>query len=220
MVKHPAAVGAPLLRWRAFAPLPGYAGQRDTATPAIRFLATSTMPQPLVYPSILRRLAAMLYEALVVTGIIMVAGFLFYGATTRTLEGGARLAFQLYLVALLGAYFVWCWHRGRTLPMKAWKLQLRTPDGQPVSLTRAAGRFVLGALSLGAGALGALTLWKTSSMPAAWLAVAAGVLTICWALIDPERQFLHDRLAGTRLVLESDTASRSSNAPTRSSPKP
>ena len=30
--------------------------------------------------------------------------------------------------------------------------------------------------------------------------LAAGVLGIAWALIDPDRQFLHDRLAGTRLV--------------------
>jgi len=32
------------------------------------------------------------------------------------------------------------------------------------------------------------------------LAVALWPLSILWALVDRDRQFLHDRLAGTRLI--------------------
>ena len=34
------------------------------------------------------------------------------------------------------------------------------------------------------------------------LAVLALALPYAWALVDPDRRFLHDRIAGTRLVAE------------------
>ena len=88
------------------------------------------------------------------------------------LEGWLRHAHQLFVAAMLAAYFLWCWLRGgQTLAMKAWRVRL-----VGVTPGRALLRFVL-----------ALFLVPTG-------------LSILWALFDRERQFLHDRLAGTRLV--------------------
>jgi uncharacterized RDD family membrane protein YckC len=149
-----------------------------------------------------RRLAAMAYETLIVVAILLVAGFAFTGATTARLEGLARNLFQVYLVLVLGLYFVWCWRRGgQTLPMKAWKLRVERRDGRPLDTPRAVLRYVLAALALGASAVAAAALWREPGMRLAWLALAPGALTLVWSFVDPDRQFLHDRLAGTRIVM-------------------
>jgi len=136
-------------------------------------------PSPAPVPAgIGRRLASLLYEALLGFAIVFVAGFLFHGATSGRLAGPARHFFQLYLLAVLGLYFVWCWHRGgQTLPMKTWKLRLVSAGGGPVSISRATARYLLACLSAALAGAG-----------------------FAWALFDRDRQFLHDRLAGTRIV--------------------
>ena len=144
----------------------------------------------------------MAYESLIVAAIVVVASFAFMGATTSRLEGLARHLFQVYLFLVLGLYFVWCWRRGgQTLPMKAWKLRVVRRDGAPLDTPRAVLRYVLAALALGASAVGAAVLWREPGTRLAWLAVAPGALTVLWSLVDAERQFLHDRLAGTQIVI-------------------
>lgn len=143
----------------------------------------------------------MIYEALIVVAILLAAAFLFVGAATSELQGGVRLAFQGYLLLILGAYFVWCWRKGRTLAMRAWKLRVVQPDGSLLSVWHALLRFVLATLTLGGAVVGAIALWKQHDLIGAWLAVGVGVFSLGWALFDRDDQFLHDRLAGTRLVL-------------------
>ena len=143
----------------------------------------------------------MAYESLVVAAILLVASFAFLGATTSRLDGLARHLFQAYLFLVLGLYFVWCWRRGgQTLPMKAWKLRLVRRDGAPLDTPRAALRYVLAALALGAGVVAAAVLWREPGTWLAWLALAPGALTLLWSVVDTERQFLHDRLAGTKII--------------------
>jgi uncharacterized RDD family membrane protein YckC len=124
-------------------------------------------------PGLPRRLASMLYEAVLVFAVAFFAGFAFHFASAGApLEGWLRHVHQLFVAGVLAAYFLWCWLRGgQTLAMKAWRVRLvgATPG-------RALLRFVL-----------------------ALLLVPTGI-SIVWALFDRERQFLHDRLAGTRLV--------------------
>jgi RDD family. len=168
------------------------------STPSI---APANLKPVAIRPSVARRLAAMVYEALLVAAIVMVAAFLFYGAATAKLEGAVRLAFQCYLAAVLGLYFVWCWRRGQTLAMKAWKLRLVRVDGTQLSIAHALLRLILAAMTIGAGVLGAVMLWKQPHAIRGWFALAAGISTIGWAWIDRDGQFLHDHLARTRLVL-------------------
>lgn len=122
----------------------------------------------------------MVYEAVVVFAVALLAGLVFYGVVNRPVSGGMRHLFQLYLFLVLGAYFVACWSRGgRTLPMQTWKMRVVRSDGMSVGIIQAMLRYVLAWLSL--------------------LSLGVGFL---WAFFDRERQFLHDRLAGTRIVVD------------------
>ncbi|HYT15298.1 MAG TPA: RDD family protein [Burkholderiales bacterium] len=125
-----------------------------------------------------RRLLSMLYESLVVFAIAFFAGLAFYGAAGGRMSGSTRHVFQVYLFLVVGVYFIACWCRGgQTLPMQTWKLRLEHADGRPLEVRRALLRYALAWPSL--------------------LVLGVGIL---WALVDRDRQFLHDRLAGTRIV--------------------
>lgn len=130
-------------------------------------------------PGIARRLASMLYEGMLVFAVAFAATGIFYLASGGVAATGwLRRMLQVYLLAVFAAYFLWCWLRsGQTLAMQAWRIRLVCPGRARVPPGRALARFVL-----------ALVL------------VPSGV-SLVWALFDRDRQFLHDRLAGTRLVL-------------------
>ena len=111
-----------------------------------------------------------------------------------------RAALFCILFALLAAYCVWCWSSGRrTLAMKTWKLRLvRADDGvvtPKVALLRYLAAWIGPALAVAAYAALARYGWGAH---AAWLVG----LNFLWALVDRDRLFLHDRVAGTRLVSE------------------
>jgi uncharacterized RDD family membrane protein YckC len=133
-------------------------------------------------PGIGRRVLSMLYESLIVFAVAFFAGLAFYSATHGRLSGNTRLVFQLYLFLVLGAYFIACWSRGgRTLPMQTWKMRVVRPDNLPIGVGRAALRYVL-----------------------AWPSLLLFGVGVFWAFFDRDRQFLHDRLAGTRVVATGD----------------
>jgi uncharacterized RDD family membrane protein YckC len=116
----------------------------------------------------------MAYEAVLLFAVAFFAAWLFYFASggREATSGTLRYTLQLFIGAVFAAYFLWCWLRGgQTLAMKAWHLRLVDITPQKALL-----RLVL-----------------------SFLLVPTGI-SIVWALFDRERQFLHDRLAGTRLV--------------------
>lgn len=111
-----------------------------------------------------------------------------------------RVALFCSLFAVLAAYFVWCWSNGRrTLAMKTWKLRLARADGGTVAprlaLLRYLAAWIGPALAVAAYAVLARYGWGAH---AAWLVA----LNFLWAFVDPDRQFLHDRIAGTRIILD------------------
>jgi len=121
----------------------------------------------------------MTYEGTLLFGVAFVSTALFLLASggASGLEGWRHLALQVYLGAVFAGYFLWCWLRGgQTLAMKAWHIRLVAPGRESVPPGKALLRFVLAVLLVPSG------------------------IGIVWALFDRERQFLHDRLAGTRLV--------------------
>ncbi len=123
-----------------------------------------------------RRVASLLYEALLLVGIAFVAASLFLALMAPAGFAYGRPLLQAWLLCIAGAYFIYCWHRGgQTLPMRTWGLRLATPDGRPLGLNRALLRYVL-------------------AVPGALTGVG-----FAYALVDRDRQFLHDRLAGTRV---------------------
>src|SRR5262245_261993 len=147
--------------------------------------STPLAPGPVV-PGLTRRALSLLYEALLAFAIAFFASLAFYGSAQGRLFGEARLLFQAYLFLVLGVYFIACWSRGgRTLAMQTWKIRVVQRDGAPIRVGRAALRYALAWVSL--------------------LTAGAGFL---WACVDRDGQFLHDRLAGTRLVVAVDAKGR------------
>ncbi|WP_164932071.1 RDD family protein [Janthinobacterium sp. 17J80-10] len=143
----------------------------------------------------------MLYESMLLFGVLFIAAWLFSTLLQQRHALYLRHAQQLWLVLVTGAYFVWFWtHGGQTLAMKTWHIRLVDKNGAAVPAWRAILRYLLAWLwflpGLGlAAALGAAT-WMLMLIPALNL--------LLWAVaiyLDPQRQFLHDRLAGTRLVM-------------------
>ena len=116
----------------------------------------------------------MLYESLLLFAVAFFAAWLFFFASggRDATSGWPRYALQLFILAFFAGYFLWCWLRGgQTLAMKAWHIRL-VEVTPPRALLRLALALIL---------------------------VPTGV-SIIWSFFDAERQFLHDRLAGTRLV--------------------
>lgn len=150
-----------------------------------------------------RRLASLVYELLIASAIVLVAGFALTPLMSPvagpdhalvTPAPWARIAGFVALVALFGAYGAVGWSGGRrTLPMKTWRLALVDAAGAPPTPSRALVRYAAAWI----GPLVALAAYATTDTRWAALAVA---LNYAWALVDRDRQFLHDRLAGTRLV--------------------
>ena len=142
----------------------------------------------------------MIYEAVIVAALLFIATLLFHGAAVERLTGLSRAILQIYLVTVLGIYFVWSWQRGQTLPMKAWRLRLTARAGGRVSAAQALARYLVAVVTIGTSFAAALYLREHPDSVAAWAALAPGVLSVGWALGDPDRQCLYDRIAGTRLV--------------------
>lgn len=149
---------------------------------------------------------------LLLAALILAAGFPLLpwispglGSPTRELTIPAlptRLALLCTLLAGAGWYYVWSWTGARrTLPMKTWRMRVVTVAGQNltrrVALVRYLAAWIGPALALIAYAgtrplgMGAYALWLV-------------LFNYLWAIVDCDRQFLHDRLAGTVLQRTAD----------------
>lgn len=144
-------------------------------------------------------MACWLYEGMLLFGLVFAGGYVFSLLTQTQHALDNRHPQQAFLFLLLGLYFVWCWRKGQTLAMKTWRIRVLDRHGRAIGAARAALRYLL------------CWLWLLPPMLAAWLAQlrpGATLVLVCawvalWAFasrLHPERQFLHDAWAGTRLV--------------------
>ncbi len=154
-----------------------------------------------------RRLAALAYEVLLYTALILVVGFLTIPLLPSAAPGASGLQIPALPARVLsfalvfgagGAYYVGCWTGGRqTLPMKTWRLRLVRADGGPLDRRTALVRYLAAWIGPGLALLTFVALRPTGySAHALWLVG----FNFLWALVDPERRFLHDHIAGTRIV--------------------
>jgi uncharacterized RDD family membrane protein YckC len=156
---------------------------------------------PTSNPTIRRRLIVMVYETFLLLAVEMLAVALYLLVTHNSHAPLAQHGLKALLFLVTGAYFVGCWtDSGHTLAMKTWRLRLTSAGHARVPLRTAVLRYLLAwgwflpALIV-CGAFGLTGKAEVSAV------IAAGV--VAWGLtafLDKDRQFLHDRLAGTRLV--------------------
>jgi uncharacterized RDD family membrane protein YckC len=150
-----------------------------------------------------RRFAAFLYEGVLLFGVVFFAGFL-YSVLTRqqhALQGRTGMAVVLFLV--LGLYFVGFWTRsGQTLAMKTWHLRVVDASGLPLGWGRAVVRYCLSWLWFlpALVSVWALGLHGGGAIVGSLVAGIAAYLLI--ARLHPQRQFLHDTIAGSRVVTQ------------------
>lgn len=128
---------------------------------------------------LLRRFGAMLYDALLVVALLILASIPFVAVRGgQIVEPDDNLFYQLCMLLVIYLFFVGFWTRkGRTLGMQSWGMQLETDGGQKVNMTTASLRFVAAIVS--------------------WLPLGLG---FAWQLWDRDGLSWHDRLSRTRLV--------------------
>jgi uncharacterized RDD family membrane protein YckC len=164
-------------------------------------MAPEAVPGGLVAPGLWRRMAAFLYEGVLLFGVLMIAAYLYSSLTQQRNAMFGRHGLQAFLFVVLGIYFVWFWsHGGQTVAMKAWNLRLVGADGRPVSQPRALARYILSWMWFMPAlvALDLAGLKGTGTTATLLLAGIAGYALL--ARLHPERQFLHDVACGTRLI--------------------
>jgi uncharacterized RDD family membrane protein YckC len=154
-----------------------------------------------------RRLAGLLYESLVAIAVVLVAVALFSVVTTLVPALPHQRPLLLALCfATLGGYFIYCWHHGQTLAMRAWKLRIVDGTGQAPSLGRACLRFVLAWVWVAPPLALVAAVRPHAASLATGMSLASGAV-LAWvaawslaSLLHPERQFWHDAMAGTRIA--------------------
>ena len=133
---------------------------------------------------LLRRFGAILYDALLVVALLILASIPFVAVRGgQIVEPDDNLFYQLCMLLVIYLFFVGFWTRkGRTLGMQSWGMQLETDGGKRVNVNhlrsnRFEQRFVAAIVS--------------------WLPLGLG---FAWQLWDRDGLSWHDRLSRTRLV--------------------
>lgn len=163
--------------------------------------ATGTAPP--AYPNLKRRFLCMIYESLLLFGVLFLAGYLFDTLTQSRSALTLRHVREAWLFCIMGIYFVWFWtHGGQTLAMKTWRIRVIETNGQPLSAKRAALRYLLCWMFL----LPTLALlgwigFRGNEVAGSVILSLAFILPPLWMKFDRDQQFLHDRLLGTRLIV-------------------
>ena len=170
-------------------------------------MPASAQPSVAPTPSLRRRMACWLYEGLLLFGVVFIAGYLF-GTLSQTRNAmDNRHALQAFVFIVFGIYFTWLWSKGQTLAMKTWHIRVTDRTGRRLSQGRALARYLLSWLWF----LPPLAVIGPLHLPAVettWLLMG---WIVVWALLSrfhPQRQFLHDALAGTRLVHDAEGEAR------------
>ncbi|HSS65544.1 MAG TPA: RDD family protein [Gammaproteobacteria bacterium] len=135
---------------------------------------------PAAPPGLLRRLAIICYDGLLLFAVLFAAT-----AIVLPLNRGQAFApqnplYSVYLLVVSFFYFGWFWtHGGQTLGMRAWGVRLLGRRASRVSWRECLVRYLAALLSL--------------------IPFGVGFL---WAGVDREKRAWHDRISGTRLVVQ------------------
>jgi uncharacterized RDD family membrane protein YckC len=170
------------------------------STKSANGMQDSTPEVPHATPGIGRRMISMLYEALLLFAVVFLAGLIFDIVTQSRDPLSLRHVRQFLLFLVMAAYFIHAWSReGQTLAMKTWRIKLVKPGMARVSPRIAAARYLLAWMWFLPALLVNYAL-NLKTWPELGVMAAGVALWAATALFDKDRQFLHDKLLGTRLI--------------------
>lgn len=135
---------------------------------------------PRVGPGLLRRLAAILYDLLLLIALFFVATALLLPINDGEAFTSRQVFYPVYLLVISFFFYAWFWtHGGQTLGLRAWKIKVLTLDHAPISWQQALLRFVTAIVSWAVFGLG---FW--------------------WILFDKKQRSWHDILSKTALFFD------------------
>jgi len=138
-----------------------------------------SLDTPLPHCSLLRRLAAIFYDSMLLAAVLFLASLPAAPLMGENPSQAVNFFYQLYLLLIIFAFFAWFWsHGGQTLGMRAWRVKLQNRNPGPVTLWQLMLRFIIATFS--------------------WLIFGLGFL---WSLLDREQLTWHDRYSMTELVV-------------------
>jgi len=159
------------------------------------------------YPTagFLRRLAAFMYDILLLLAIIVIAGFVALPFTGGEAPSPGNPFYQTYLFVLCYVFFAWFWTRGgQTLGMRAWRLRVQNEDGSAISLSQSLLRFMAGVamfVLLGIG----IYFIKSEPMSLRFIAGIAALLvfslSLLWIFVDKQKFAWYDRFSGCKVIV-------------------
>lgn len=133
------------------------------------------------YPpaGLLRRLAAAVYDALLITALCMLTTFCVIAFRGGEPISPGNLLYQLSLLATAAVFYIGFWvHGGQTLGMRAWRLRVEQQSGEAINWKVGLIRFAAGILAI----------------------IPAG-LGLLWLIFDPQHLAWHDRISKTRVAV-------------------
>lgn len=155
---------------------------------------------------LLRRLAAQLYDGLLVVALWFIATFAVLPLTggeaiTPATHGGLAWFYRGWLLAIAFGYFGFCWVRGgQTLGLRAWKGRLQSTDGSVVTWRAATLRFAGGMTVILLAMAGAWLLARPGRTIVAVLMLLPAIANMAWIPIDRAGRSLLDLAGATRVV--------------------
>lgn len=132
-------------------------------------------------PSLLRHLAAIIYDFLLLVALLFFATALLLPFNDGKAFSQPQVFYSLYLLAVSFFFYGWFWtHGGQTLGLRAWKIKVLDDNRELITWRQACIRFMVSIASWGFLGLGFL-----------------------WTLVDKKQRSWHDIASKTGLFLES-----------------
>jgi uncharacterized RDD family membrane protein YckC len=161
----------------------------------------SLIDSRLVAAPLVRRMAAFMYEGVLLFGVLAGTALVYGIAVHQTSGIEKRPGLIAVCFVVLGLYFIGLWTRaGQTLAMKTWHLRVLTDRGLPLTPRRALARYLASYVWF----MPSLLLASALKLPSAWaiFGLIGGwiVLYALSARLHPRRQFWHDALCDTAIV--------------------
>ncbi len=127
--------------------------------------------------SLLRRVAAIFYDLLLLTGVLFAVSAIAVAANKG--EAVTHPIYYLCLILVTYGFYGWFWtNGGQTLGLRTWRLKVIGEREEKLTWKDAAIRF-----------------------GASWIAFIPAAAGLLWVLFDRDKLAWHDRLSSTRVVL-------------------